>query len=740
MNISLKIKVYATFIILFLICMITYSYKNQDKPLSDKSNLTEVLVPVAHFNNIDLDLKNSDMHSLQNKNLYYIKKDWDSENEILESTLYCYDTETGKEFVKFSGNKVENEFIQTFVVDRMGNYYIFGEKQGKERTTFYLDKYNEMETKIYRRDWVEEDISQAEGEHIAGGVATDDGEVYFYTSTGTVFFCDRNGKLKSKKTFKIKNVGGMVIGAQKEVYLYFYEEQNIIFYSIDIERNEKQIEKNRGVFNTKNAIVEVYSGYEDGIYLKDRNYLWTYNPNNGEKKAALEWNHPYINIDGMNIRQVFKLENGNYFILLWDLVYESKEQAEIVFTSKDKLRDRQEIVLGIVGKNYDYRLTEMVKQFNKQSLEWEVKIETYGGTNQLNREKIEEEIMQLNQAFLNGEGPDLIDISNISAEEWVTMGRLENLEVYFDKSDVVGRQDILESVWKAGYINGKMIGIIPAFSINTLISKIPEQESGWLVNEAINMEEGENWDYLVKQGIQVRNFELLVESNYDSFVNYEEKQCYFDKPEFILLLEEIKNLNYSEGILEEITDNPLETFINDNYLTQQIIIDSMQDFLYAKTVCNRKISWVGYPSMDGKPRHFFHAFSQIGISSTSKKKEGAWAFLEFILSEKAQEWSDESILNQGPFPVRKDAFAEYLSSSYYQYGDNIFPQFVAEEEDFQEVNQIVENIRLKTNITYHYPLSIIIWEEWQAFNYGEKTAEETAETIQKRVQLYLDES
>ena len=126
------------------------------------------------------------------------------------------------------------------------------------------------------------------------------------------------------------------------------------------------------------------------------------------------------------------------------------------------------------------------------------------------------------------------------------------------------------------------------------------------------------------------------------------------------------------------------------------------------------------------------------INSDSKNKEGAWDFLEYLLSEEYQK-----LLREG-FPVRKDCIEIYLNDMYDPYvkfSEDIgeASEYGSREENIARMREMLDaavfnDWRGKIN-----PLRDIIYEEVQMYFAGDATLDETVNKIQNRVQLYLDE-
>ena len=164
---------------------------------------------------------------------------------------------------------------------------------------------------------------------------------------------------------------------------------------------------------------------------------------------------------------------------------------------------------------------------------------------------------------------------------------------------------------------------------------------------------------------------------------------------------------------------------------QEISFGSTEEFLLLQQQYGSASSWKGYPSLSGEPYHKMSSQLRLSMNSASKNKEGAWAFLEFLLSRENQERS--RLL--ASFPVRKDSFEQYIRT----------PSQTAEPKEIdaaaQDTALLMETIQAShmDNRNIDDDVFRIVCEESEAFFAGDKTVEEVTGLIQNRVQLYLSE-
>lgn len=217
-----------------------------------------------------------------------------------------------------------------------------------------------------------------------------------------------------------------------------------------------------------------------------------------------------------------------------------------------------------------------------------------------------------------------------------------------------------------------------------------------------------------------------------SMVDWEEGTCDFSGELFGKLLEAARRFGYESG-----KDKPL-------LACRWGIRD-----IYDNQPGNAVLSGVLF---DDGLHGAVSSYSVFSVNSNSANQEGAWEFLRFLLGEEMQ-----SAPRGLSSPVLKSAFKEWIKKdlewvnwmgeddhSYpdIQDGEVNYTRKVFRKGDFTEsvINEYIdtmENARMLPVRTE--PLLDIICEEAAYYFNGSKGVEDTAEVIQNRVQLYLDE-
>lgn len=349
------------------------------------------------------------------------------------------------------------------------------------------------------------------------------------------------------------------------------------------------------------------------------------------------------------------------------------------------------------------------------------------------------------------QGADIFSLWGMPVEMLAEKGVLENLAPYFEGSEEVSVEDLATAVSRACTMDGKLMCMIPSFAFQAILAPKGVTDNGkWTLEEYVAFAEANPGGMLhekVKQPADSFFNDLALAP--ESYVNWEEGSCSFDSDDFVTLLQKLKkfsNANYnisSEGTLAE-------RLHRREYLTLQVSIymDSRMDsYLNIKDVSGNEYEIVGYPGDDNTLQYHMLYDKMYGMNAASEKKEGAWAFLEYLLSGEVQ-----GELAKTEFPARQDVLEaviqeaidfeppeNYRGSTHNVYtGEKIKGYRPFTEEDGQAVLEMVEHV-------YRFSvmgadISYILLEEVKYYFDGDKSAKEVAGLIQNRIQLYLDEN
>lgn len=416
---------------------------------------------------------------------------------------------------------------------------------------------------------------------------------------------------------------------------------------------------------------------------------------------------------------------------------------------------REIVTLGIFNTVYATSpMRKAVDAFNQTQDKYFVKIEIYYNYSHFLLD------------IARKQGTDLYNLYwGVSADDLAKKGILEDLTPYFESSDAVSREDIVDAVWRAGSVDDKLYFLIPCFQCSgILVERGYTKEGAWSGKDYLELGK-KNPGSMLSDHIQDPTSQILSElSEYmEAFINWEDRTCSFDGDEFIALLEDLKTLstyNY-ETVDEHATMADL--IRGKTYLTE-IMTFGMDSGMYGYRdigdAFGNNYEIAGMPTADGSLKYGMGYYDQIyGMNAASGNKEGAWAFLEYLVSEEYQQpepphriMGYNSLLGS-MFPARKDALELGLQANVDYVTDpdellhihrNEYSNEKTEgyegftEENKQAVLHIIDN-SYRQSFDNDYTLLNILFEETEPFFQGHKSAEDVTKIIQSRVSLYLAE-
>lgn len=239
---------------------------------------------------------------------------------------------------------------------------------------------------------------------------------------------------------------------------------------------------------------------------------------------------------------------------------------------------------------------------------------------------------------------------------------------------------------------------------------------------------------------------FLRDLEHCSLLDLENGKAYFDTEEFCHLLEICKRYSEKENASES-----GNTVMNDNIgaetrkqLKQGEILCytpvgiGLADFIsFSEDMADLGEDYhvVGYPT-DGGNGRFMRCTEGAAINSFSYHREAAEEFIRYIVSQEAQMVADA--------PVRRDTYEERVVKSdtvYWTIPGGKMIKVYAKPDKTSYLPEYLELLEQCTRDSGMLDmLKDIIREETEAFFSGNKDARAVADTIQSRVQIYLDEN
>ncbi len=398
----------------------------------------------------------------------------------------------------------------------------------------------------------------------------------------------------------------------------------------------------------------------------------------------------------------------------------SGEQTE----SKDAIK----LVVGVFGNKHGFGtgLETMISEFNRSQDCYQVSFRDYGEQCNYN---LEEALTILHTEIISGRGPDMLCFSSFSPFPYISSGLLLDLESFLENDSEINSEDI--SIAKALQSLGGIYFISGGFSFETAVADFTQfgDRYGWTLEEYLEIESRrENVPTLYN--ITTERFLENIAARYiRKGIDWENGTCNFNDSEFYEILkasmrvqkypENLDDTNYGlVGALDVMDGKLVASFL---------FVNNVDSIAQEEKWAGCRMSYIGWPTVDGACGTDAKLFNPIGIMSNSKNPDGCWEFIRYMLLYYDKDNREFSL------PMYLPELKKQLEDAQNREGEELC--MTKEEADrFLDLLFSIENIAL-----YDPTVMEIIMEESTAFLDGNKTAEEVSAIIQSKVSLYIAE-
>lgn len=370
-----------------------------------------------------------------------------------------------------------------------------------------------------------------------------------------------------------------------------------------------------------------------------------------------------------------------------------------------------------------------------------------------NRQEYQEDYRDRIMAeMVAGTGPDILYVNQDD------MVLLQEKGALCDLSDMIPQETkdvLIPGVLELGTVDGQLVGLVLSVEFRTMATPFGVWEGdGWNLEELMGvLESREDWECpFHSNGVWVDGYSMLhnlVFMGDSSFLDLEQGSCRFDSPEFVRLLELCKKYG-STGTFEERLegaldlDECLELMREGEVAVQTMFAGGLKGYSNYRQRIGEYGHIVGFPVKEGSGSYVESAArGYLVVNARTAYKEEIGKFFSLLLNYDNQFQIDEG-------SVRMDVIRD---SVYYDPWMECYRLLRSSDTE----NRVVTDLTLKPDgTTYleeyldfvescrpapYIPLQIrsFMYEETLPFFEGSKGAVETAEAIQSRVRLYLEE-
>ncbi len=700
--------------------------------------------------------------------------------DYLYFTVWSYDEETGESSQTFNRRKLEensqmetlpitvteeeNSYVSEMIPDSAGNYWLlmvsYSEEvteQGNTKSYYTLVKYDSQGNETARQD-----ISSAVGEdgYIQYSVIDKDGHLYLSSDSKILLF-DENGIPAGEVSSAGSWINCMGCGKDGKVYFTGYDDQGNMTLT-EINYDTKSTGSSYKNFPTQNQSGLLTPGVEKDFLVNTGSSVYEYDLATQTATKLFDWLDSDIN--GQYVNMIAALSDGRIIACIND--WESDDGNELAYLTKtpsSEVAERQVITLGCMYQSQDTQ--NLAVKFNKSNDKYRISIKTYIDENNWTETSYSDGQAALNSELASGNGPDLFDLSGINMENLIAKGLIEDLNPYLESSEKVKKEDLVENVLNAYEMDGILVGIPGTFSIQTILgkTKLVGDKMGWSIQDMMDFIDAHPDQTAFEYANKSVMLEYGMMFNQEAFIDWENADCHFDSEEFKTLLAYVNKFPDEVDYSDEGPSLPNRLASEDVLLNSATISEPSDFFMERAVFGGDEVTCIGFPTVDGSVANVLRAGNSLyAISSKSSCKDGAWAFIESMLT--AESYEAGSYYMYG-FPTRKDAldkvYKEAMDIEYVKdengeimkdengepmkerktgmgWDDFYVDYCGSTQEEIDELQALIDSAR--PGDTTDEEISNIINEEADAYFKGQKSVDEVADIIQSRVKIYISEN
>lgn len=516
------------------------------------------------------------------------------------------------------------------------------------------------------------------------------------------------------------------------------------------------------------------------FYYAYNNNIYGYAAKTDTKDKLVDW--LACDVDTNNMNGYAMLSDSRVAALMQDWNTDPTTYQLIVLHRVDASEIKEKKVLTLACMYLDWNLRSMIVEYNKTNDEYRINVVDY--SEYATDDDYNAGVTKLTTEIISGSVPDIFLTSNLPIDKYAAKGVIADLNTFMDGGNGLSRDYFVPQVMSALEKDGKLYELPTSFSVQTAyaLSSIASQYDTWnvaAVQDAMTqLQEGAT----VFSDGWTKNTALsnCLSRNLSAFVDWTTGKCEFDSEAFQQLLAFCNSFpaETSDGdgaiayassadiaVDDAMWESDATRITNGKQLMSTIGMYSFDSYIWNVYAIRDKITFTGYPTEDGSGSSF-ELQMPMAISSVTKYPDAAWDFVCSII--KKMNTIDEDNYYYG-FPISQAAFdAEMTDIMTEQYqldengeqvdwdgdgepdkairgsyetmenGETVYKDVYAlTQEDIDQILGVINS----TRSVYDYDQEIldIITDEVAAYFAGDKDVQTTANMIQSRVNLYVQE-
>lgn len=453
----------------------------------------------------------------------------------------------------------------------------------------------------------------------------------------------------------------------------------------------------------------------------------------------------------------FMVDNSEEIYLLADcqdsykLIKYIESKSETMANTGTEEEEKTEITVELT-RDYDNLFTKAARKFEEINPDIKVTVNLYPDLDEYQYSD------KLNTEIMAGKGPDILYLRPWDyIRTYIEKGILVNLDEVIEKdSEFIIKDYNTHIIDNARYKDELYTMPINYYQFYTFVLN-----EKLLDEKGINLDNNLNWKdvYALSKKLNENSleqiyvlpkiddwtlYELILLQDIDYYLNWNKKEAKFNSKEFIETLELMRSIKEDNILHPDLLWYEIMNATNYGEIKDlsniAIYLGQTHSYGYIQGLGSFYDGFTAVSAPKGEytgNRLYYSDF--LAINSNSQHKEEVWEFIKFIITEEAQTF-DERII-QGTFRINNNASQKQIDRMFeYQEKNKSYMEknksYFANEEDIEKLNRVIGNLnKPKTS----EPLYDVIKEEVDRFLNGEKSAEEVAERLQNKADIYLNE-
>ena len=564
-----------------------------------------------------------------------------------------------------------------------------------------------------------------------------------YNENGNTYamaLIDPNCEIKTVIPLQMNQVDNFVKTSDGKYYILYYD-SSWMMKAAELNLESGSIGEPLSGMPDYASSIGVIDGDSQHLLISSDDTLYKYSLSEGSMEEVLNWAD--VDIQPDSVQRIIGKEDGSFYAVLYSWNSGKTEIAKLYQKKRGEIAEKKEIVVASLWD--DYQLSSAAIEFNKANPDYHITIKEY-----YNWENEDADLEDARKTLINDLGGaadiDIVNLEDFSIKSLVKQNVIEDITPFLSSGGKLNLSDYNESILNCYRYDGKLVAVPKTFQLMTLAvrSDLFKQNS-WTVKEMIEYDKAHPDSVIMDYSYRMSILETCLYNNMDYFVDPDTGECRFDSEEFKQILEyassypkELDWDNYDDS------ESDIQKIQSGKVIAEPVYLYDLQSVQeYTDYVFQGNANFIGYPTITGEAATILQPSNVYGICSSSKNKEDAWKFIEFVLTREGDRdygfpANNKDLQKQIDEELKK---AGQKTGGGVGWGDGeVYEYHYATQEEIDLFFDMLGKAKLSPTNGGDQEIFTIIEEEIESYFSGQKSVDDVAKVIQSRVNLYVKEN